>query len=320
MKLLSKRRSIEEVIKSPNTDAKEKEKLRLVQRAHSFAIEELHLKGRGNFTTYVNLKRPYVTYVLRVSLSKKLEPYLFRYPLLGPLPYKGFFQLKEAEKSTLSFDSNIYDTYVRGVTAYSSLGWWKEPVLSSMLSYEDMDLVETVFHEMVHSTVFIKGSVDFNERMATAFSQWGLKQFYLKVEGPQSPKLLKIQDKQYDKRLFSDFISKELDSLRQWYEAKEGNFKEEEKKKRLKDIQIRFVQKIKDQLKTSRYYYFEKISLNNARLLSYKTYVYDLKDFENLFKIFNEKAEKILTFLKELKGKNSPESYLKTFIKSKSSS
>ena len=321
MRLLSQRTPIEKVLEDPTVTEDVKKKLRLIQKARVFAIEELGLLGSENYKTYVDLKRPYVSYLVRVAYAYELKPYLWNYPIVGKLPYKGFFSLEEAKKEASLFKNQGYDTYVRGTTAYSSLGWWDEPILSSMLSYRESSLIETIFHEMVHGTVFIKGRGDFNERLATFLGQKGVELYYLKKEGVSSLSLQAIRKRNKDRKEFSLFISREIKSLSHWYERekKKGKISREEKEKRLARIQKNFVLELKGKLQTSNYGYFEKISLNNARLLSYKTYVYDLSDFEILLTLFERDFKKLVSFFKGLKSRKNPKEFIKDFIETETS-
>src|SRR6185312_9453872 len=106
-----------------------------------------------------------------------------------------------------TFDKTKFDTYVRGVTAYSTLGWFQDSVLSTMLRYEDYELAELILHETVHTTLYIKSAAQFNERMATFLGQEGMRLFYLKTEGPSAPQLKKAEDDAHDEKLFSAFLT-----------------------------------------------------------------------------------------------------------------
>lgn len=316
LKLLSARQPIDKVLANPDLDSETKHKLLLAQQAREFAETHLNLKPTKNYTSYVELGRPYVSYIVQAAPVYELKHYLWRFPIVGAVPYKGFFSKDKALREAARFDPEKYDTYVRGVSAYSTLGWFRDPILSSMLSYDDDDLVNLIIHETVHATIYIKNHADFNERLATFVGDIGTEYFYLKQEGEDSSTLKHIQDKNHDARLFSDFISSELNSLRTWYHDKSETLTPELKSQRLALIQENFQNKISSQLKTQRFSYFTNLKLNNAMLLSFETYYMDLSDFKEVFVFLNKDFAKLIEFCKELEKASDPELKLKEFVAS----
>lgn len=314
-KLVAERKPIENVLRHSHLTDEQKHKLRLVEEAKDFAENELGLAHSSNYTTFVQLDSPYVTYIVQASKAYELEPYLWKFPFVGEVPYKGFFSKNLADEEAAQFDKKEWDTYVRGVSAYSTLGWFQDSVLSSMLRYEDHDLVETIIHETIHTTLFIKSAAEFNERMATFLGHEGMRLFYLKKEGAASPNLKKANDDAADQKLFSAFLTKEVKSLTDWYKSKKGGVTPEMKKERLREIQARFKTEVKPHMKTSNYDDFGKRELNNAFILAYRTYEYSLDDFEKLFKHFAGDFKKTMDWLKTLKNSRAPEKDLKDFVK-----
>jgi predicted aminopeptidase len=314
-KLLSSRISIDRALRSGDVTEEQKRKLRLVQEVKKFAENDLGLASTSNYTTFVQLKDKYVTYVVQAAYAWELKPYLWHFPLVGSVPYKGYFTRDRAEEEAKGFPKDEYDTYVRGVSAYSTLGWLQDSVLSSMLRYEDQDLVEVIIHETVHSTLYIKSAADFNERMATFLGQVGMKLFYQQKEGGDS-KFIRIADEEIrDQKIFSKFISKELQELKSWYELNKGKVTPETKAARLREINQHFADQIKPQLKSGAYADFEKRELNNAFLLAYKTYEYDLDDFAQVYSHFHGDFKQTLECLKGLKKSRNPDQGLKDLLK-----
>ena len=311
IKILKQRVPIEEVLEQTQIDRDVKKKLHLIQETKTFAENTLQLKRSDNYNSFVQLNRPYVTYLLRVSDSRQLESYQWSFPLMGKWPYKGYFSLREAKTAAKKFPKDQYDIYIRGVSAYSTLGWFNDPVLSSMLRYEDHILVDMIIHEMVHATLFIKGHTEFNERLASFMGQRGAEMFYRQKEGEDSPTLQIISHQNKDKLLFSEFISKEIKELRKWYIDHQGFVTEESKSKRLRRIQENFKKNLKFRLKSSYYDYFQTVSLNNAKLLSYETYVGDLSDFQALYEKMGGDFLKMMTGLKTLSQFKNPQKALK---------
>ncbi len=308
--MLSSAKDFAEAEKDPQLTVDEKRKLSLAQKAREFAEQDLHLKSTKNYTTFVQLNRPYVTYVVSAAEKWQLKHYLWDFPFVGKMPYKGYFNEADAEKLENELKSENLDTFRRGVSAYSTLGWLKDPLLSSMLKYKDHDLVNTIIHETVHATIYIKNSADFNERLAVFLGNKGVEKFYFKEEGPESNTLKKIINENADEKLFSYFISQELKLLETWY-SEQSNKSDSAREDRLKEIQTRFLSEVKPKLKTDNYHRFAEIKLNNARLLNYKTYVQDLSDFEKLYEKVGGDFKNFLDQCKSLEKSEHPEIDLK---------
>lgn len=312
--LLTSQVSISEALQDPNISDEDKKKLKLAEEAKAFAESKLNLIKSKNYQKYVQLDRPYVTYVVSAAPKWELHQHQWHYPVVGKMPYKGFFKLQDAEAEEKDLQKMDLDTYLRGVSAYSTLGWFNDPLLSSMLRYSDYDLVNTIIHETVHATLYIKNAADFNERLATFLGNKGAELFFMEKEGPDSRTLQNVRDLNNDHEVFSKFISSEIDSLRSWYQ--ESTTREEaERNQRLLSIQKKFSETILPTLKTEAYKKFSEIKLNNARLLIYKTYMNDLSDFETLFNLSGKNFEEFLAKCKELEKSPDPELTLKELIK-----
>ena len=315
MKLLSSRVPLTDALQDSALDENKKKKLRLAEEARIFAEQELHLATSKNYTSYVELGRPYVTYVVSAAPKWELKHYQWSYPFMGKMPYKGYFNEADAMEEEKSLQKEDLDTYMRGVSAYSTLGWFNDPILSSMLRYDDYDLVNTIIHETVHATLYIKHAAEFNERLATFLGNKGAELFYLKKEGPESPTLQKIRLENDDNKLFSTFISEELKSLEQWYKNLPANERAEEKRsERIREIQKKFTAEIVPQLKTDNYKKFSDAKLNNARLLVYKTYMQDLSDFEKLYEVAGRSYSKFIENCRSLEKAKDPAAALKEMI------
>lgn len=315
MKLLNARVPIEKALQDPTLSETDKSKLQLAQKARAFAEQDLHLKPTKNYTSFVKLDRPYVTYVVSAAPKWELKHYNWSYPFLGKMPYKGFFNEADAKAEAEELKKEDLDTYVRGVSAYSTLGWFKDPLLSSMLTYKNHDLVNTVIHETVHATLYIKHEADFNERLAVFLGNKGTEMFYLKEEGPDSPTLKEIQKENQDDKIFSAFITKEIKSLEDWYKnLPQAEHSEEKRQARINEIQEHFKTEVLPKMQTQSYAKFPTFQLNNARLLVYKTYMQDLSDFEKLYEKVGKDFSKFIEECKKLEGSKNPAQDLKKMI------
>ena len=308
---------MEKVLKDPHVDKQTKKKLRLIQEIKDFAEKDLQLKKLGSYSSFVSLGRPYVTYLLRVSPIYELKSYEWGFPFVGKFPYKGYFNKSGAETEAKKFPKDSYDTYIRGVSAYSTLGWFNDPILSSMLNYDEITLVTLIIHELFHGTIFIKNQTRFNEHMANFISYIGTKMFYIKKEGKNSSHIQLIEDSNHDRFLFSKFISKEIKELRSWYQENKGSIDKESKWAKMRSIQDKFIREIKPRLKSSNYDGFSRLKLNNAQLLSYETYVEDLSHFEKLYHKMNNNFSELLKYLESLESSPSPQKDLEAYLYSK---
>lgn len=308
---MSHRVSIDEALKDPRLNDEQKAKLKRAAEAHDFAIGQMHLHETANYTTYVHLDRPYVSYVVSAAPRWKLEHHTWWYPFVGTLPYRGFAAEDDAKELVAELKDQQLDTYMRGVSAYSTLGWFKDSILSSMLAYREHDLVNTIIHETTHTTLFIKGSADFNERLAVFVGNKGMEQFYVAKEGADSPTLKRVRDENADDRLFSGFIGPQLEALKKWYaELPEGERSEEKRQAKFQEIKARFKTDVEPKLKSTAYKKFPETELNNARLLYFKTYMQDLGDFEKVFDDVGRDWPRFLACAKTLEKEEKPEEAL----------
>jgi predicted aminopeptidase len=315
-KLVQSRKPIEKVLKSGKLNDAQKAKLELVNSVKKFSEEKLGLKKSSNYTTFVQLDEPYVTYIVQAAYPFELKPYQWKFPFVGKVPYKGYFKKALAEEEARLLKAENFDVYTRGVSAYSTLGWFQDSVLSSMLRYDDYELVELIIHETVHTTLFIKDAADFNERLATFLGRKGMLLYYNEFGGEASAKQVKMAEEETaDQKLFSAFLTVEVEALKKWYLENKDKVSADAKATRLKEIQARFTKELRPKMKTKMYEEFEKRELNNAILLAYSTYEYSLEDFDKVWKFNGEDFGRTLEWLKGLEKEKSPEQKLKDFAK-----
>lgn len=311
--ILNRRVPIAKALQNPDLTPEERRKLLLAEEVQKFSRDVLHLNAGKNYTTYVKLDRPYVSYVVSASAKWELKHHLWSFPFVGSVPYKGYFNEADAKSEEETLKNQDLDTYMRGVSAYSTLGWFSDPLLSSMLSYPEHELVNTLIHETTHATLYIKSSADFNERMAVFIGNKGMEMFYHHKEGENSATLAIAQKENADDKLFSQFISQEISNLEQWYKSNpEKN--EAARLTRIAEIQKDFVKNLLPKLSSNSYKRFSEIKLNNARLLVYKTYFQDLSDFEKLYQLSHNDIQIFLNHCKGLESAEKPEAALKELI------
>ena len=177
-KILRARRPIAEVIADSTTDARTRGKLLLVLAARAFARDSLGLAVGETYTTYTQLERDTLVVVLSAAPNDKLAPYTWSYPVVGRVPYKGFFQLAPAQREAQHLQDAGMDTYLRPSAAFSTLGWFNDPLLSTVVRADSVDLAATIIHEVLHNTLFVKSQVDFNESFAEFIGYRGAEAFF----------------------------------------------------------------------------------------------------------------------------------------------
>jgi predicted aminopeptidase len=176
-KILSARRSIDQVLQDPATSSEHRDKLSLVLGARSFA-EKNGLTPGDSFTTYAEVSRDPLAWVVVAARRDSFSLHTWWFPIVGRVPYKGFFDKEDAQEELDSLVKQGYEGSMRGTEAFSTLGWFNDPVLSTTLKNKPVRIVNTVIHESVHSTVWIPGSVAFNESLANFVGSVGGISFF----------------------------------------------------------------------------------------------------------------------------------------------
>ncbi len=175
---------VDQLIASETTDPELKAKLVTSQRALQFARDRLGLPTDGAYNQFVTLEHPWVVVNLVAVPEFSLTPHRWCYPVLGCQAYRGYFDLDDALEERASFEARNYDTFVGGVTAYSTLGWFDDPLHSGFTNLADGRMVALIFHELAHQVVYIAHDTTFNESFATAVELEGLKLWSEQIDNP----------------------------------------------------------------------------------------------------------------------------------------
>ena len=153
-------------------------RLRVVVAARRFAVDHLGLRAGESFTTYSRLDRDSLVLVLSAARRDSLVARTWWFPVVGRFPYKGFFDFEQAERAAAALRRQGFDTWLRPAAAFSTLGWFNDPLLSTTLRQDSTELASTVIHELLHNTLFVKGKVSFNESFASFVGARGAADFF----------------------------------------------------------------------------------------------------------------------------------------------
>jgi predicted aminopeptidase len=291
---------VEEVLQQDSLTAEEKRRLALVSRIKEFGENQLGLKESDNYET-INLKDRSPVYTVSASPKDKLALVTWWFPVVGDLPYLGFFDLEAARKQRDSLLAKDLDTFVGRAEAYSTLGWFKDPLSLHLIQGSDLNLVETILHEMTHTTLYVKGQGEFNEGLAQLVGKRGALLFLEQTFGPSHPATKEAHDSISDEGLFSTFLVSLLSELDALYKDEHVPYspKLSEREKTF----ARYIDKfneLKEQMKTKRFTNFCQPGLNNAYLMSVGLYHRHYGLFETVLARKGNSLKELLLFFQEL--------------------
>jgi predicted aminopeptidase len=189
--ILAHRKPITRLLQDPQTSPALKAKLASITRINTFAADKLHLPLASNYSTYVDLQRPYVVWNVFAAPEFSLQPLTWCYPIAGCVSYRGYFSEQGARDFAATLEQQGQDVFVGGVAAYSTLGWFSDPVLNTIINRADYELAGLIFHELAHQVVFIPGDTEFNESFATTVEHEGVQRWLDNLDvAPQARKQL----------------------------------------------------------------------------------------------------------------------------------
>jgi predicted aminopeptidase len=177
MQIWHRSRPIAGVVADEKTDARLRERLKTAQRIRTFASAELGLPDNGSYRKYADLGRPFVVWNVYAAREFSLDPQVWCFPVAGCIAYRGYFKEADAQAFAAGLRAQGLDTFVAGITAYSTLGWFDDPVLNTFVNYPDVEIARMVFHEISHQVVYVKDDSTFNESFATAVELEGAERW-----------------------------------------------------------------------------------------------------------------------------------------------
>jgi predicted aminopeptidase len=193
LSILWNRQQIEQLLQDDSVSQELRQKLTVVQAAREYAIQEMLLPSGKSYQTYVELEREHVVWNVFAAPEFSVDPVNWCYPIAGCVSYRGYFSEADAVEFATRLEEDGYDVYTGGVDAYSTLGWFDDPLLSTVINRPDYQLVALIFHELAHQKVYLPGDTTFNESFATAVEREGLRRWLMNQD---SSELIAAADQQ----------------------------------------------------------------------------------------------------------------------------
>lgn len=285
MKILRGRRPIAGMVADSTVDPRVRAKLALVLEARRFAVDSLRLPAEEAFTQYTQLDRDTLLLVLSGARRDALVAKTWWFPVVGRVPYKGFFGTDDALQAERALASEGFDTYLRPASAFSTLGWFNDPLLSTTLVSDSVDLVNTVIHELTHNRYYAKGDAVFNESFANFVGARGAERFFLARGDSASAR--RSVDRWADDRLLAAYWAALYRGLDSVFTANAGD------SLRARRLDLRdsvyaaarrtLVDSVAPRFKAIVPLYAERVRLDNAALIARRIYLTDLEEFERVY-------------------------------------
>ena len=228
MQIWHRSRPIAQVIEDAHTPQQVRERLSLVLRVRDFASGELALPDNGSYRKYADLERPFVLWNVFATTEFSIAATEWCFPIAGCVGYRGYFSQAGAEQFGEELRRKGLDVFVTGIPAYSTLGWFDDPVLNTVMRYPDAELARLIFHELAHQVVYVPGDTVFNESFAVAVEQEGVDR-WLALDG-DAAKRTAFDLYEQRKGAIIDLVMKYRDSLRTLYASAVSDAEKRQKK------------------------------------------------------------------------------------------
>lgn len=282
-RILAAREPLAELAVSPEVPPARRARFELVLAARAFAAERLGLEAKETYTTFSDVGSGTLLHVLSASPKNRLEEYRWWYPITGSVPYKGFFSRRAALAEKRRLELGGHDTYLRPAGAFSTLGWFNDPLLSTALDGDRVDLASTVIHEIAHNTLWVPGEAEYNESFANFVGLKGAEAFFASRGDHEATRLAAATFRD-EKRLgvFYAALARDLEAL---YASGLSGPKLESRRDEI-------FRRARKTLAGQRLevYSSEKLSkreMNNATVIAQRIYRTDLEGFERVLSAEN---------------------------------
>jgi predicted aminopeptidase len=266
--VLQKRQRINDVLVNNNISNALRSKLNIVLELRAFSVHQLNLPNNNSYLSYADLERDYVIWNIFATEEFSLEPVSWCYLFVGCLSYRGYFSKSDALQHASEMEKQGYDIYLGGVSAYSTLGWFDDPVLNTMVRWNDIRLATVMFHELAHQQLYIKNDTEFNEAYADAVAHIGVTRWL--EQHPDTNLLKEYEQSQHQEKEFIDLIMRYKSILADIYGSAE-NGKRKRKKLAFQQMRNEYLE-ISKTWRKDIYKKWFSTDINNAKLAAIVTY------------------------------------------------
>ena len=286
-KILARRRVIADIVDDSATSAATRRKLEIVLAARSFASDSIQLRARESFTTFSRLEHDTLVLVLSAAYRDRLKSYTWWFPIVGRVPYKGFFDFGAARTAARALDREGFDVYLRPSPAFSTLGWFNDPLVSTSLNADSIDLANTVIHELTHNTFYASGQAVFNESFANFVGARGSAWFF-RSRG-QAAAADEADARWGDDKVMARFWEQLYHSVDSAYKAHPGEDSAHVRERIAardtvyRQARTELVEVLGPQLHTIGPRVLERMRLDNAALMARRIYLTDLDLFDGVW-------------------------------------
>ncbi|HUY28761.1 MAG TPA: aminopeptidase [Candidatus Binataceae bacterium] len=293
-RILWNRRPISAALARPELTPEVRAKLKTVLEVRKFAADELAMNVGGSYESIAPVDQSAIVYVVMAARRDSLEPYTWWFPIVGAVPYRGYFERPDADSEAESMEARGYDTMVRPAVAFSSLGFFDDPLLSNLLKLDRVELAGVIIHELFHRTYYLASDAMFDESAANWVGDRGAVEFFTATEGASSPDAVEARAILNSNLKFSRFLLAEQARLLKIYTS--GAAADEILKQR--EAAFAAIKTDYKALAPSLYglerFDLDKQPLNNAVMVNYLLYFHDLDNFAALNRIDNGDLKKTI--------------------------
>jgi predicted aminopeptidase len=309
-KILAARRPIPDVILDPATDPRTRDLLTIASEARRFARDSLRLDVGDSYTSFTQLESDTLALVLSAAYRDRLASRTWWFPIVGHVPYRGYFDEDDALEEQAKLEAEGFDTLLRPTAAFSTLGWFADPLLSSILGTDDVELVETILHELSHNHLFVSGRVQFNESFATFVGRVGAAEFFCTRAGggEDTVKCQRARARWRDAQRYSRFLDGLVADLQAVYADTTLDYDATlaARERAYVRHRERFEAEVAPTFESLRFGGFLQRPLNNAVLLGQMRYYHRLPDFAAFLAVHDDLAAAVVALGRDSGRVNDP--------------
>jgi len=299
MEIWKREQPIATLLDDQTTSPDLKRRLESVLRMREFASRELGLPDNGSFRKYADLERPYVLWNVFAAPKFSVKPKEWCFVIAGCVSYRGYFSQSEAERIAEDQRSQGYDVFVAGVPAYSTLGWFDDPVLNTFIHFPETEVARLIFHELAHQAVYVKDDTTFNESFAVTVQQEGVSRWL--VENGSAEQRAAFDAAQQRKKDFVQLVMKYRSRLDELYRSAISDSQKRERKRQIfSDLQQDYTQLKASWGGFSGYDHWLPPQANNASLASVAAYTQLVPAFQRLLAAHDGNLARFFRELKEI--------------------